>query len=55
VAHQFAGKVKFMQGPKLAPGVDVVVGDDFRAVRGHARTELVLKHAVRTRCPKAAG
>ncbi len=32
VHNQFVGTVKYVKGPALAPGVDVVVGDNFRGV-----------------------
>jgi len=48
VAMQFQGAVEFAAGPNLAPGVDVVVGDDFLSVNSQAQRILRLKRSVTT-------
>ena len=37
VRNQFLGIVKYVNGPALAPGVDIVVGDNFRGVNPNAQ------------------
>jgi hypothetical protein len=46
VAQQFRGPVKVTKGPQLAAGIDVVVGENFRAVDDQAHTALRLQKAV---------
>lgn len=46
VSRQFRGPVKITKGPALAAGIDVVVGQRFRAVDDRAKTALRLKKAV---------
>ncbi len=48
VALQFKGTVEFAEGPDLAPGVDVFVGDGFRSVDDEAQRVLRLERAVST-------
>ncbi len=48
VAMQFKGAVEFTDGPDVAPGVDVVVGDSFVSVDSKARRVLRLKRQVST-------
>ncbi len=48
VAMQFQGTVGFADGPDLAPGVDIVVGDNFLSVDSEARRVLRLKRPVTT-------
>jgi len=48
VAMQFQGTVRFADRPDLAPGVDVVVGDDFLSVDLEAQRILRLKRPVTT-------
>jgi LytR cell envelope-related transcriptional attenuator len=45
VAKQFVGRVAIRHGD-LAPGVDVVVGNAFKAVDPHAKTVLVVRKKV---------
>ncbi len=46
ISRQFRGPVKVDKGPALAAGVDVVVGQNFRAVNDNAKTVMKLKKAV---------
>jgi len=48
VAMQFKGDVKFDNGPDVAPGVDVVIGDDFRSVDAEAQRVLRMRKTVKT-------
>lgn len=45
---QFKGPVKVEKGPPLAPGIDVVIGTNFKGVDDQAPTTLVLKHAIQS-------
>lgn len=48
VAGQFIGKVLVRKGPNLAPGMDIVIGQDFKGIADKAPTTLRLKHDVTT-------
>lgn len=48
VALQFKGDVTFAAGPKMAPGIDVVVGDEFVQVDTAAHRALVLRRPITT-------
>lgn len=52
VRIQFLGPVRVVPG-ELAPGIDVIVGDNFRAVDPNASTNITLKRTI-TSCRKAA-
>ncbi|HET7174013.1 MAG TPA: LytR C-terminal domain-containing protein [Nocardioidaceae bacterium] len=46
--RQFKGPVKVEKGPPLAPGIDVVIGTNFKGVDGQAPTTFVLKHDIQS-------
>lgn len=46
--NQFLGLVKYAKGPELAPGVDVIVGDNFRGVRPGSQTFVRVNRKVET-------
>jgi hypothetical protein len=48
VASQFKGHVTIKAGKPLAPGIDVVVGDNFVGIDHHALKHLRLRHLVST-------
>lgn len=48
VHNQFIGVVKYVAGPELAAGVDIVVGDSFRGVDPTARTFVRVNRAIKT-------
>lgn len=48
VANQFIGKVLVRRGPSLAPGIDVVIGQDFKGIAKKAPNMLRLSHDVTT-------
>jgi hypothetical protein len=48
VHNQFVGVVKYVSGPELAAGVDVVVGDSFHGVDQAARTFVRVNRVVKT-------
>ncbi len=48
VVSQFLGKVLVRKGPNLAPGIDVVIGQDFKGIAEKAPTTLRLSHDVTT-------
>lgn len=51
VAKQFKGTVRFVNVKDLAPGVDVIVGNDFKGVNTKAKKTMVIKTDV-TSCTK---
>lgn len=53
VANQFVGRVAIRHGD-LAPGVDVVVGNAFKAVDPHTKTALVVRKKVRSCVPASS-
>lgn len=54
VRNQFLGIVKYVDGPALAPGVDIVVGDNFRGVKPGAQAFVRVNRPVRT-CVESKG
>ena len=54
VHNQFLGIVKYVDGPALAPGVDVVVGDNFRGVNPTAQAFVRVQRQV-TACVETKG
>ncbi len=54
VANQFKGKVKLVKGARMAPGIDVVVGDSFHGIDKTAARSLLLRHDVST-CTRTGG
>ncbi len=54
VRNQFLGLVKYVDGPALAPGVDIVVGDNFRGVDPEARAFVRVNRRVET-CVETKG
>ena len=48
VSRQFRGKVRILEGDVIRPGVNVLVGDNFRGVDDGAKRRLVLDRKVRT-------
>lgn len=48
VAQQFKGKVVFAKGKDLAPGIDVIVGDDFEGINQAAKKTLRVNRDVTT-------
>jgi hypothetical protein len=52
VAKQFQGDVRILEGDAIRPGINVIVGDNFRGVDDGAKERLVLKRRV-TACTTA--
>ncbi len=48
VARQFKGPIRFERGPELDPGVDVLIGNEFRAVDRSANSFVRVKRAIMT-------
>jgi hypothetical protein len=48
VAKQFKGAVRYSKGGAIDPGINVIVGDDFKGVDAKAKTKLRLKRDVST-------
>jgi hypothetical protein len=48
VHNQFLGLVKYVDGPELARGVDVIVGDNFRGVKPDSQTFVRVNRKVET-------
>ncbi len=48
VHNQFLGLVKYVDGPELARGVDVIVGDNFRGVKPDSQTFVRVNRQVET-------
>jgi hypothetical protein len=48
VAKQFKGVVQYSRGSVIDPGINVIVGDDFKGINAAAKTELRLKRNVST-------
>lgn len=48
VAKQFKGAVRFSKGSAIDPGINVIVGDDFKGIDRAAKTALRLKRDVST-------
>jgi hypothetical protein len=48
VAKQFRGDVRILQGKAIRPGINVIVGDNFRGVDDGAKRRLILKQRVTT-------
>jgi LytR cell envelope-related transcriptional attenuator len=48
VAKQFRGDVRIVVGDAIRPGINVVVGDNFRGVDDGAKRRLVLQRRVKT-------
>jgi len=48
VAAQFKGKVEVVKGEDLAPGIDIVVGNEFKGVDKKAKKKLKVKEEVTT-------
>jgi hypothetical protein len=48
VHNQFVGLVRYADGPALAPGIDVIVGDGFRGVRPVSQTFVRVNRPVST-------
>jgi hypothetical protein len=48
VARQFRGDVRVVEGDAIRPGINVVIGDNFRGVDDAARERLVVQRTVKT-------
>jgi hypothetical protein len=48
VAAQFEGNVVYAKGSNLAPGIDIVVGDDYEGINGKAKHSLRVKRNITT-------
>jgi hypothetical protein len=48
VAAQFKGSVVYAKGANLAPGIDIVVGDNFQGLNGKAKNSLRVKRDIST-------
>jgi hypothetical protein len=48
VAKQFKGVVQYSHGAVIDPGINVIVGDDFKGIDGTAKTALRLKRSIST-------